>query len=168
MWLGCCCRFCWVPCRQPTGVKTKSVPFSSSHSSPEPRGRGGKYHLPIRSQIAFPLLTLRSHTMQHSLAVGWDAASRNCRGNSSLLTVHIPDGVHLPQPKLTTAQMFAHKPCRWGTEGKCQQLDTFCSIDLLSTVGCGCSLHFFFIRGEADGLRVSMKGSWIFSSKIQR
>lgn len=60
-------------------------------------------------------LTLCSHTTTHSLDIGRDAGLRNFRESPSLLTLHTSASVQLPQPKLTTARAFAHRPCRVGS-----------------------------------------------------
>lgn len=89
-------------------------------------------------------LTLCSHTMQHSFDVGQDAALRNFRESPSLLTLHTPARVQLPQPKLTTARSFAHRPGRLGSGRLRANIDTFCSTDTLSILSCGHSLEFFY------------------------
>lgn len=61
-------------------MKTKSVPFSTTHSSPEPRGRGGKYPLPISNQIALPLLNSTYLMKFHAV---WGSRAGKAGGHSS-------------------------------------------------------------------------------------
>lgn len=105
-------------------------------------------------------LTLCSHTTTHSLDIGRDAGLRNFRESPPLLTLHTSASVQLPQPKLTTARAFAHRPCRVGSSR--EVLTMWYLLWHRNTLHSWLWLQFgFFIMGDANMLKVSLKGSLI-------